>query len=260
MPKATIIKSVARAISVLNLLAEMGPDGVPLRALSEELQMNSGTLHHLLATLKEHHMVAQDALTKHYRLGVHLVKLGNAALGATSLASLAQDYLREIGEDTGHRVSLLAFYGLLRTPLTHVASRRPLRAQSAPHDVSTLHATGSGKLLLAYLPEQELMQYLAQTRLERFTEATITDRDQLLEELQRIRSDGFAIDRGEYGSPVWCIAAPVQDASRRVAGCLDLVFPIVGYQSSQVSEMGESIRLTAQKLSERLLDIGLVVE
>jgi IclR family acetate operon transcriptional repressor len=258
MSKSTLIKSVDRAICILDALADAGPNGMPLGALSDELDINASTLHHLLATLKERQMVAQDPLTKHYRLGVHLIKLGSAALEISSLAQVAHEYLEEVGKQTGHGVSLLVFHGLLRTPLTDVTSRQPLTAKSAPLEISTLHATGSGKLLLAYLPDRELDQYLTQTRLERFTADTITDRETLLEELARIREQGVSIDRGEHGSSIWCVAGPVQDASRKVVGCLDSAFPAWGLTADDLSETVAIIRGAAEGLSGRLAEIGFV--
>jgi DNA-binding IclR family transcriptional regulator len=257
-PRTGFIKSIDRAIKVLDAVAAAGPNGVPLRALSDKLGINPSTLHHLLATLRHHLMIDQDPLTKRYRLGVHLIELGNAALQATSIAQVAQEYLTEIQEKIGHGASLLAFHGLLRTKLTSLDSNQPLTAASAPIDVSTLHATGSGKVLLAYLPHQELHQYLAQTRLERFTAATITDPEQLLEELKRIRAEGISYDRGEHGSSIWCLAAPVQDATLRVMGCLDVVFPRHTVSTEQVSQMAEILRSVAQRFSAQIKNIGLV--
>jgi len=258
MSRTGFIKSVDRAIRVMDVVAAAGPNGAPLRSLSERLDINPSTLHHLLATLKHHRIIEQDALTKHYRLGVHLITLGNAALQATSIAQVAQEYLEEIQEKIGHSASLLAFHGLLRTKLTAVASNQPLTAASAPIDVSTLHATGSGKALLAYLPHQELHQYLAQTRLERFTADTITDPEKLLQELERVRTEGVSFDRGEHGSSIWCLAAPVQDATLKVVGCLDVVFPKHTVSTEQVANIAEILRSAAQRLSVQIKTMGLV--
>jgi DNA-binding IclR family transcriptional regulator len=257
-PKTGFIQSVDRAVKVLDEVAAAGPNGVPLRALSDALDINPSTLHHLLATLRHHLMIEQDPLTKHYRLGVHLIELGNDALQATSIAQVATEVLAEIQEKIGHGVSLLAFHGLLRTKLTSIDSNQPLTAASAPIEVSTLHATGSGKALLAYLPDQELHQYLAQTRLERFTGATITDPERLLEELERIRAEGIAYDRGEHGSSIWCLAAPVQDATLKVMGCLDVVFPKHTVSTEQVTEMAEVLCSAALKLSAQIKNMGLI--
>ena len=78
-------------------------------------------------------------------------------------------------------------------------SRQILTANSAPLEIFTLHATGSGKLLLAFLPEQELKSYLNSQRLERFTGSTITDPQRLCDELMQIRARKVSFDQEEYG-------------------------------------------------------------
>jgi DNA-binding IclR family transcriptional regulator len=71
------------------------------------------------------------------------------------------------------------------------------------------HARGSGKLLLAFAPEDARERYLSAHPLTRFTRHTITDRDRLLAEFERIRAAGYAGDEEEYHEGVCCLAAPL---------------------------------------------------
>jgi DNA-binding IclR family transcriptional regulator len=227
--------------------------------LSQQAGLNTSTTHHLVMTLIHHRILEQDASSKRYRLGMHLVELGNAALKNTSLARVAQPYLDQIYSTTGQTVSLLAFHGLLRTPLLDVRSRQILTANSAPLDVFTLHATGSGKLLLAYLPEPEINSYLKSQRLERFTNNTLSDPNQLLKELARIREQGVSYDLEEYGNGVRCISVPVQDASKRVVACIDMVFPFLEVDDQAMRSMTETMCNAAFELSMQLSKMGLTV-
>lgn len=256
---APIIQSVDRAIAILDLIATAGQSGIALKDISQGVGVNSSTVHHLLATLIKRQMLEQDPDSKRYRLGIHLIELGNAALSTTSIARVAQPFLDKAWDQTGHTVSLLVFHGLLRTPLIGVRSRKMVMVNSAPLEVSTLHATGSGKLLLAYLPAGEFQNYLDFARLERFTGATITDPGQLRGELDRIRANGVSLDREEYGDGVSCIAAPVQDSSKRVVGCIDMIFPSYSIDAEQQEQMITSVRQAARGLSNQLREIGLVV-
>lgn len=257
--KPQLIQSIDRAISGLDIISGFGQNGIGLKDLSQQLRVNASTTHHILATLIAHRLVEQDPSSKRYRLGIHLIELGNIALSNTSLATVARPYLDHIWDATGHTVSLLIFHGLLRTPLFDVRSRQMITVNSTPLDVSTLHATGSGKLLLAFLPEQELKTYLTTVRLERFTGHTITDQDSLYAEIIRIREEGVSHDREEYGSGVRCISVPVQDASRRMAACIDMVFPAFEASDERICFMTETMQKTARELSSQLQVIGLVV-
>ena len=253
------IQSLDRAFSILDVLAEGGEAGVSLTRIAESVGINSSTARHLLATLIARRVVEQDPVSRRYRLGVHLIELGNSARASTSLARLAHPYVERLWEITGEAVSLIVFHGLLRAPLLGLQSRQLLHAQSAPLNTYTLHATGSGKVLLAYLPERELREYLNHAPLERFTNTTITDPDALRQELSRIRATEVAMDCEEHGVGVRCIAAPVRDAQLRVIGCLDLVFPAFGLTEERLQQMMVATRQNAADLSAQLCDVGLVV-
>jgi DNA-binding IclR family transcriptional regulator len=255
----TIIQSVDRAVAILDAIAAAGQSGITLKEVSQAIAVNPSTVHHLLATLIHRQLIEQDPASKRYRLGIHLIELGNTALSTTSIARVAQPFLDRVWDQTGHTVTLLVFHGLLRTPLVGVRSRQMLTVNSAPLETATLHATGSGKLLLAYLPDHELQGYMHYARLARFTGATITDANQLRQELENIRANGVSFDREEYGQGVSCIAAPVQDASKRVVGCIDMVFPNYGFSEEQVNQMIRCLHQAAQDFSIQLRDIGLVV-
>jgi DNA-binding IclR family transcriptional regulator len=253
------VQSLDRALSILDVLAEGGESGIPLTRIAASVGINSSTARHLLATLVARQVVEQDPISRRYRLGVHLIELGNSARSSTSLVRLAYPYVEGLWETTGEAVSLLVFHGLLRTVLLGLQSRQMLHAQSAPLTTHTLHATGSGKVLLAYLPERELQEYLNRATLSRFTNATITDPDALREELARVRATGVALDCEEHGVGVRCIAAPIKDAHLRVIGCLDVVFTTFGLAEERFQQMIAATRQNAIDLSVQLHDIGLVI-
>jgi DNA-binding IclR family transcriptional regulator len=257
MPENTnLIQSVDRAAAILDVIAKADETGLSLKEIASGVQINASTAHHLVATLIQRKLIEQDLDSKRYHLGLHLIELGNAAMRTTSLARVAQEYLDRVWQETGQTVTILVFHGLLRTPLIGERGRQLLSARSAPLEVGTLHATGSGKLLLAHLPDPELESYLNYARLERFTPATITDPDALKAELAKIRTAGYTLDSGEYGSGVFCMAAPFQDASRRVIGCIDLIFPAYEQNQTTIDPMISLLIQTAQQFSGRLLDIG----
>jgi DNA-binding IclR family transcriptional regulator len=254
-----LIQSVDRAISLLDIVAGSGENGISLKELSLQLELNASTLHHLVTTLTHNRILEQDAASKRYHLGIHLVELGHAAIKNTSLARVAQPYLEKIFAATGKSVSYLAFHGLLRTQLIDVRSQQIITAKSTPLDIFTLHATGSGKLLLAYLPEPEINSFLQSQRLERFTNHTLSDPQQLEAELAHIREQGVSYDLEEYGNGVSCISAPVHDASKRVVGCIDMVFPMIEMDDRARRSAAKIVNEATVDLSAQLMKMGLIV-
>ena len=255
-----LIQSVERSLNILDALAHSGEMGSTLGEISKEVCLNSSTVHHLLNTLSIHQVVEQDQISKRYRLGVHLIELGNSAMVSSGLARFAQRYIERLWDITEQGCSLLVFHGLVRTPILGMSGRNLLSAQRAPLSISTLHATGSGKVLLSYLPEPDLQDYLRRMRLERFTAATLTDPEILLVELHKIRNQRHAQDFEEYSKGIRCIAAPIQDSSLRIVGCLDLVFPAVVLTETILQNWISLTCQCAQELSNQLREVGLFVK
>jgi IclR family transcriptional regulator, KDG regulon repressor len=260
MPKPyTKIQSVERAVQILDALSRSHEAGLTLGQVAKEVNINSSTAHHLLGTLVNSQLVEQEQATRHYRLGIHLIELGNAALSSTGLARVARPFLEKLWQSTGKSITLLLFHGVMRTAILSTTSREILSVRPAPLELTTLHATGSGKLALAFLPEQELKEFLQHARLTRFTSATITDRDALIDELVRIRQDGYALDNEEHGENVRCISTAIRDAGYHVVGCFDLVFPVYDVSEEQLQEWVKASLECAQELAQQLKSIGLTV-
>lgn len=253
------IQSIERSIKILDALAQSGSSGLSLGEISKQVGLGPSTAHHLVNTLVVFQVAEQDSISKRYRLGIHLIELGNSALLSTTLARIARQPVEQLAQSTGQSCSLLAFKGLFRTQILGTSSQQMLSAKTAPLEISSLHATGSGKLLLAFLPEQELQDYLSRTRLERFTSSTLTDSDKLVHELEQIRANRYALDREEYGLGVSCISAAVQDATQSVVGCLDLVFPVYQISIDQITEWIHETLQTAAALTRQLQDMGVKI-
>ena len=253
----TLIQSVERSLKILDALAQGGEVGFTLGEVSKLVGIRSSTAHHLLGTLVAGQVAEQDAISKRYRLGIHLIELGHSAMASTTVARIAGRPVEQLWEATGQSSSMLVFHGLVRTKILGTSSQQMLSAKPAPLDISTLHATGSGKLLLAFLPERELKDFLSRARLERYTASTVTDPARLIDELHRSRVQRYAMDREEYGLGVSCVSAAIQDASQRVIGCLDLVFPIYSSTTEMVADWTRRTCEAARALSEQFRDIGL---
>nr|WP_277998996.1 IclR family transcriptional regulator [Moorella sulfitireducens] len=87
------------------------------------------------------------------------------------------------------------------------------------------YCTGTGKVLLAYLSEDQLYKFFQEVALLPYTPITITDPLRLREELQKIRSQGFALDNGEREEGVRCVAAPVFNHDNKVTAAVSVAGP-----------------------------------
>lgn len=166
----------------------------------------------------------RDEATGRYRLGIRLVVLGELAKQATSLQRLAQPALERLTLETGETSNLVVMVGDEAVNVLAVESPRPIKHVGWPGRRIPLHATASGKSLLAWRKPEEVRALLP-APLPRFTPATITDAEALLAELARVRAQGYSEAWAELEEDLVGIAAPVWDHSGTVVGVLTIGAP-----------------------------------
>jgi IclR family acetate operon transcriptional repressor len=207
------VQSVDRAIDVLDLLGDAGPDGLALGDVASALGTSKSTAFALLRTLVSREVVADtgSGRSRRYRLGLALARLGDQALAQISVLDLAMPELRALTDETGltSRVGVLQdgyviIIGRVEGPGV-VRFRSNLARREFPH------STAIGKAILSQLTEDAVRDILDETGLPMRTGNTITSAKALIRDLARVRSDGYALDDEEDNLGVLCIGVPVFD-------------------------------------------------
>ena len=207
------VQSVARAAELLKALgAHGGPASVV--DLADRCGLNRSTVWRILATLEDEGLVERDPATGRYEIGYALVALG-AAAGHDPLIRRARPALRALAEACLETASLAVPRGMQLVYVDQVQAPHVMAADWLGR-ATPLHATSTGKALLAWLSEDDIGAALP-GRLERFTDTTITTRPVLRTELAQVRARGYAISRGELEPALWGVSAPVLDGGRPVA-------------------------------------------
>jgi DNA-binding IclR family transcriptional regulator len=205
------VQSVQRAAALLEAIAsEPEPRTAP--ELAGRCGLNRSTAWRILATLEDVGLVGRDPQTQRYAIGPAVARL--AAAGGDSLPVLARPHLEELARRTGETVSLAVPRRLQLVYVDQVQAPHVMAPDWLGKAVP-VHATSTGKALLAFLPPDELDEALGRP-LPRFTERTITDPARLRDELERVRRRGYAVSRGELEAALWGASAPVLDRGGRV--------------------------------------------
>lgn len=207
------VQSVARAAELLKAL---GAHGAPagLADLARDCGLNRSTAWRILATLEDEGLIERDPDTGRYAVGHALVALA-AAAGHEPLVRRGHPHLRALAEACGETASLAVPRALRLVYVDQVQAPHVMAANWLGR-ATPLHATSTGKALLAWMPDDELGAALP-PRLERFTDTTITTRAALRAELDDVRARGHAVSRGELEPALWGVSAPVLDGGRAVA-------------------------------------------
>ncbi len=212
------LATVKRAVAVLHVLAQ-SPSDLGNNEIARRTGINRSTVSRMLATLAEDELVRVVADTGRYRLGPRLVELGNAALARVDLRQLARPALEALTEATGETATLSVPGEHTTITVDFVQSPSSVRSVAEVGRPSVTHATAIGKVFLAHGGEAPV------SPLASFTRHTITDRDQLAEEVARTRERGWAQCLGEREEDLNAVAAPVLDAAGDLLAVLGLQGP-----------------------------------
>ncbi|MFI6498443.1 IclR family transcriptional regulator [Nonomuraea typhae] len=207
------MQSVDRALDVLEALAEHGGEA-GLSEIATRTGLPYGTIHRLLQTLLSRGYVRQES-DRRYALGGGLVRLGGIA--ERMVGVWAQPYLSRMVELSGETANLAVLEGDFIVYVAQVPSPRRLRMFAEVGRRVLPHSTAVGKVLLADRTTGEALSLFERTGMPRKTANTITDPEAMLDELDRVRDRGYAMDLGEEELGVHCLAVPVHDGDRVVA-------------------------------------------
>lgn len=209
-PRAGGVQSLERAFELLELMAAAGGE-VALSQLAAASGLPVPTIHRIVRTLVSSGYVLQMP-SRRYVLGPRLIGLGKNA--SQTVEAWASPHLLELAETSGETANLAM---LDVDKVVYVAQASPTRhtmrmSTEVGHRVYA-HCSGVGKALLAQLPEDETRRIVMTAGMPARTEHSITDLGALLEELDRVRAQGYAVDDGEQELGVRCVAIAVTDSS-----------------------------------------------
>ncbi|MBC7330779.1 IclR family transcriptional regulator [bacterium] len=245
------VKCVEKTGRILRFLAER-PEGVPLKELSQELGIIPSTLHHLLATMKAVGYIEEEE--EKYRIGLGLVELVFSYLAKTDLFTASHPEAKRLRDKFNQTVAVISYRGGKEFPIIELPNRSYIQVNLvfSQGDVPTLHATASGKILLAYSTPDVFSDYINGKGLHKFTSNTITDPKALQEELERIKEQGYALDRGEYREEILGVFAPIFDAHRDLVGAIGIITLLFKHSQEEIEEFIKGLTEAGKKISSKL--------
>ena len=245
------IQAIERAVSILNVFSVDEPE-LGVTEIAERVGLHKSTVHRFMVNLDAAGLVERNPRSGRYRLGLHIFELGGLVMQRMNLWDEALPFLEGLVRDTGETGHLAVLEGGEAIYIERVEARRPLRVPSAIGRGYPAHATNLGKVLLADLPRERVVEIVATHGLASYTRNTITDLPQLEAELERIRIQGYAIDDEEYDEGLRCIGAGVRDHSGRVVSALGIGGPVTRITPERVEELAQLVMTAATGLSRRL--------
>src|SRR5271157_2586994 len=249
---AYTVKSLVKALNILEALAEGEESAYTLTQLSRRLHLHISTVHRLLVNLVRHGFVEEAPGSGGYQLSFKVLRMGLRVLDRLDFRLVAQPLLRELNQQTKETVHLAILQQTRAISIDKVGSPQPVGLEARLGGVMPLHCSGIGKTLLAYQGEDLLNQIVQSPGLTRMTAQTITGLPQLCEELERIREQGYALDQEEAVEGLRCVAGPVFDHTGRVIAAFSVAGPATRVTPPRLPEIARLVHATSQQISFRL--------
>ncbi|MBV1895424.1 MAG: IclR family transcriptional regulator [Rhodobacteraceae bacterium] len=241
------IKSLDRAIVVLQRLGEIG--GATLSGLASDLSQSPATVYRVLITFEGRGLVEFDEAAQVWNVGAGAYLIGAHFLRRTSLVDRARPILRQLMQATGETANLGIEKDAEVLFVSQVETHSNIRAFFPPGSLSEMHASGIGKALLAFMPQDRRETILSGRGLTRYTDQTLTDRAALDQDLASSRARGYAVDADEKTQGMRCIAAPVYGAFGEAVAGLSVSGPTSRITDSAIPRLAEYVTDAARQLS-----------
>jgi len=243
---ASPVQSVDRAVTILELLAGRGELGIT--ELASLLGVHKSTAFRLASALERRGLLEQTRGRGAYKLGFGLLRLAGAMSGQLELTQQSRPVCRRLADEVGETVNIAVLDGASAVNIDQVLGLSSITTYNWVGQRTPLHATSSGKVLLAYLPAERLEEALAEG-LEPSTARTVTDRGALLEQLAKARADGYAYTVGELEPGLNAVAAPIQGAGGRVIAAVSASGPSFRLPEDRIPAVAARVCAAAAEIS-----------
>ncbi|WP_158542745.1 IclR family transcriptional regulator [Phytoactinopolyspora halophila] len=240
------IQSVERAIAILELLARDEWAGVT--DVGNALGVHKSTAFRLLNTLESRGLAERNLHTGKYRLGFGLVHLAHAVTVEHDVTRQAQVGCEWLAQNSEETVTLSVLEANESVTIDQILSTSTVASRSWLGRRTPLHCTAPGKVLLAYLGEEEREEIIAGPH-ERYTDYTILDPQQLREEIERVRAHAYATTYEEFEDELSAAASPVYSTDGSVVAAIGLSGPSYRLDREQLAASAPVVREAAELAS-----------
>ncbi|MBE6956809.1 MAG: IclR family transcriptional regulator [Ruminococcaceae bacterium] len=237
------------AVKLIEIIAE-SDEALGISAISRIAGINKNMVFRVINSLEAAGWVyCEDPAEKKYRLTMRPFQITRKAAERLSINNVATPFVHALWKRHGESTYL----GILQEDkllyIQHFDSVQDVRIAGALGGAYELYCSAPGKVMLAYAPDAYVEDYLSLPRVQR-TANTITDADALRSELHRIREQGYALDREEFGNGIICIAAPIFDDSDHVIAAMGCSLSTVNASADNILEVcGNDVIETAREIS-----------
>ena len=246
-----VIKSLQRAINILDLFDEQKV-ALGITEIAETTGLHKSTAAGLIYTLQHNGYLGQDPETRKYHLGFKLVERASTLLDQIDVRKVALPHLQGLISWCDESVNLAVPDGGQIVYSERLTTTRSFGMRAKVGYRAPMHCTALGKAILSGMPLKEVEELIEQHGLLAVTANSITDCAQFLQEMDRVRAQGFAVDDEENEIGVRCVAAPILDYTGQPVAAVSVSSPVLRLPLSEVPRYGQKVIEAGNAISARL--------
>ncbi len=243
----------SRAIRLLDEITAHGP--LRFAELEERLQLPKATLHRALNDLILERLIQFDDRSLNYTAGFRVLELANQIWAKSDIRTLARDQLEKLCEISNETVQLSVLADLHTVYIDSIESSNTIRMSMNVGNKVPVYCSAPGKALLAGCSYEEQKSIISRLAFAEFTSNTITNPQQLLNELETINNDGIAREDEEHFLGIKAIAANIVDNAGIAVASISITAPTFRANDDQFENWKKALRLSVADISSRLAPV-----
>jgi DNA-binding IclR family transcriptional regulator len=218
------VQSLERALTLLNKLSEY-PEGIQISRLAEQVGLTKSTVHRLLATLTNMNYTIKDEETDKYKIGLQVLFLSRNLINNINVVTIAKPFLEKLCQEVNETIHLCIEDRGEVIYIDKIESNQTIRMYSRIGSRAPIYCTAVGKVLLSGMDKDKKNETISKMKFIPKTPTTITSKEEFLEEIEKVDSQGYALDNSENEASLMCIAFPIFDHNGKIIASFSVSGP-----------------------------------
>jgi len=241
-----------RTLAIIELLSDHSL-GLSVAEIVRELGISQNSVFRITNTLHERGYLQRRESDKRFVLSNKLFDLSRPKVNEKSLVVCAYEAMQNLRDQEGETVQLLVRSADKAVVLEQIGGSHPVKVMGEVGLRVPLYSCAPGKAMLAWLPDQELGDWLSRVKLKAYTATTLATKKALKKDLKETRARGFAVDLSEGLEGIHCVGAPVFNEYNYPVAALTTMAPAFRLPENEFDRLGMECAKAAKKIEERLL-------
>lgn len=248
-----IVKSLEKALNVLECFSEAEPE-LGISDIARKLDLNKSNVHDILQTFMKMGYMEQNESSQKYSLSVKMLTFSNIVNRHMGYYYAAYDVMEDLANrvhgivyfSIPHGLDLLYLYSSFPKEERKKFPYRPVSGEVCP-----MYCSSMGKVMLAFMGDERMHQLENQT-LEKYTDLTICDMQQLQQEIQQVRRQGYAVDKGEHQYGVGAVGVPIMDRQGKLVAAMSICGAAASFTQENIEQYARLLNEAAYEIHVRL--------